>query len=301
MSSINDKEELIYNNKILDLDLSVINDIVNQTWRKYLNIYRREEKWEIDLSTIYCLSYIQQDISIDIHNLEYIKDILLKYINYLNKNSNNTEKIPNLTKDIVPEYEKWKSVLLDITSENWEKYKAWSLFVKNYIKRDIKNWNTFFLDEKELEKILSWNDYIFYIFYIDKINQTFSFEWLKNILIWLNSNQKIIDFFINFELSDINNILENKFKIWKIDLIESDNFYKFKDELLKLENIDEYSVEDFALFISRKILSLHFSPYPLLNNDEWIKWNRKEILKASKTEDKLNNTFTNEIFNLALY
>jgi len=43
--------------------------------------------------------------------------------------------------------------LLDITSENWEKYKAGSLFVKNYIKRDSKNNNQFYIDEKSLDKM----------------------------------------------------------------------------------------------------------------------------------------------------
>ena len=294
-----EQEDKIYHNRIIDINLNVINEILKQTWRKYLNIYRKEKWGEIETDTIYCLSYIQQDITSDKDKLDYIKNILSQYVHFLNNEANNDKSI-NLSSKIIPEYKKWVSILLDITSENWEKYKAGSLFVKNYIKRDSKNNNQFYIDEKSLDKMFWWKEYVIYIFYIDKIKQTFSFKEFQHFLMKFGSNENIREFF-NFDLADINALLDNKLWYWYLNLYDDSNYEKLKKELAKVKDLKKYTLENFAYFITRKIFSLHFTPFPLSITDDLNIWNRKEILKSSKTEDKLNSTFTNEIFDLALF
>lgn len=292
---MNEKE--LDSKNIIELDINIIWDILKQTWRKYLNIYRNEIDSKIDITKIYCLSYIKQNISEEMKIYDYIVTVLNDYIEFLNKD-NTVNKYKELLQENTPSYIIWKSILLDITSENWEKYKAGSLFVKKYIKREKSG--LFYLDEKWLKKILNDKNYITYIFFLDEINITFSYNKLFLFLKNLWSIDRINQFFLDFELDEINKVLEKKFKIWKFNLY-NDSYDTFKDFIREVDLSKDYSIENYALFIARKLFSLHFNPYHLSTNKMGQKkYNRKEILKSSKTEDKLDNTFSSEIFNLAL-
>jgi hypothetical protein len=216
----------------------------------------------------------------------------------------NQDKTIELSQRVIPDYIPWKSILLDITSDKWEKYRAWTIFVKNYIKRkvwknkDIDNEWLFYLDEKELLSIYTNNDYCVYIFYIDYFFQTFNVWKMKLFLNSFKDSQSVIDFF-QFDIDMINTFLQKQ-SIWTVLSLDDDNYLDFRENLSKLDvsNMNKSYVIDFIL---RKLMLLQMKPYSLwLDDNGQTLWNKKEILKISKTEDKLNSTFTNEMFDLAI-
>jgi len=282
------------------INLSIITEILTQSWRNYLNLYRHQkDDHHIDFSKMYVLSYIKEDIEKELVLKSQIIDTLNEYIEFLNKNPVNNKYI-SMSPENTPNYKIGESIILDVTSENWEKYKAGSLFVKSYIKKN-KEWQ-FYLDEKGLSKIMNNKNYISYIFYIDEIDLSFDFNKMINLLKSLKTKENINSFFLNYELDTINNLLKNRFHIWTISW-NKDSYEEFKLFLKKYNNekdfcLNEKNINNYIYFITRKLFSLNFKPYSLEKDNE--KFNRKEILKSSKTEEKLNSTFSNEIFNLAL-
>jgi hypothetical protein len=79
------------------INLNLLSDIYKTSGRKYLNITKKEQE-----DIYYILSYIQLDIKKDIENMDYIKTILLEYIDYLNNKTN--DKTLVLSEEIVPNY-----------------------------------------------------------------------------------------------------------------------------------------------------------------------------------------------------
>lgn len=274
------------------LDINPLSEIFKQSGKNYLNIHRNENS-----NDIFCLSYMKYDLDKDCDDYEYVTAVLKEYVDYLNLKK---DKSIVLSEENNSLYKKWKSILLDVTSENWLWYKAWDIFVKSYIKRDKTAERNFYLDEKELYNLYNNNEYYIYIFLLDKLNLTFDINLLKDFIlsIWENVDKDSIVSFFKMDITMINNYLLKK-GIGEISIENEDtwnDFISFLDNI----NLKEFSNETLAYFISRKILSLQINPYPIGENEEWYIYNKKEILKKSKTETKLDKTFTNEIFSLAL-
>lgn len=273
------------------IDLKLINDVIKKQWRRYLNIKKINENTD----DIYVLSYKKMDTSNENEEISYIKDIINKYIDVLN---NKKDKTISLDKANIKEYEKWRSFVLDYISQSWEWYKAWESLIKYIIKKN--NNDHFSFDDEFLMNLLNSEEYIFIIFFMDVFNNNINSMSLNN---FFNSKFQNIDELMLFIQSDyffIKDILEKE-KICNLDML-FDNIDLFLDFQETINDLKNKNKETLISYFIDFLMSISLKPTNLWKNILWeYVFNRKEIIKSNKTETKIDKTFSNDIFHMALY
>lgn len=265
------------------LDLSLIDSLFKKQKRHFLNVKKNN-------NDIYILSYKKIDKTIERENKEYIKEILLWYVDYLNEKGNK-----KITLDWYNKYKKWDSFILDFINTNWAWYKAWDSILKNIIHKS--NSNVFSFNEDFFYELINEESYYFIMFFLDKLELTFDFRKLSNYIKKLDLSN-----FINFALSsidDMNKILVDK-EIWTLKPKNEKAFLKFQKNILKLEIIPEEELNNWKQFLFDILISIHIESYNMSWNDEEIVYNRNQIIKYNKTNTKINNSFSNDIFHISL-
>jgi len=301
--------------------ISVILDVVSENWEKYRawTLFVKEiiKRYWFESKKFY-FNLLDNEILLNANKISdnkfltniksKLKKKTFKKSNFELNEFNNLDRI----KEVYSYTDKYNNLNLNI-AEYLEKAQKAKIKKEEQVKEIIKHLNEFkkfvvpyedfYICKKGLNKIMIDKNYITYIFYIDKIHLTFDILKLKWFFLSLWSINNINKMFLDFKLEDINKALKDRFKVGVLSISEN-KWNKFIDTIKSLnknKEIDKYNIETYAEIITRKLFWLHIEPFRLSVDSQWREYyNRKEILKSSKTEDKLNSTFSSEIFHLAL-
>lgn len=281
------------------IDLNDINNILIKQQRNFINIKSLDDDNEKNI--YYILSYKKITKTQEKKNLPYIRKVLKNYVNILNERNNKKLTLYDVKEDIW--YEIWKSFILDYLNTSWEWYKAGESLIKYIITRTPSG--VFNVDMKFINEILNENDFMFIIFFLDKLKISFNFWMFKEMLKKLkerNDINLVINFF-SLPVEEINKyFLKNK--IWRFEPNKEwfDLFQKSLKEKSFRDRISNWEITiDILLdFIYHYWISLCFEPYPILKVNNENLFTKNEIMKSNKTDDKINKTFSNDIFHLAL-